>query len=258
MYYFGLYHWRARLRRLLGGVVAFLGVGMAWRKTPSRSILALAIALALPVVVRAIRAGSKLLRPPPWALERYKYDALAAELPLEGATRLLDVGCGTGRSLVALAPHLPAEASVIGLDVFDNRVILGNAPLLARRNAREAGIDVDPMRGDVARLPLASGSQEVVTACRVLHDLPAGDHGRALREIRRVCRPEGVLGVLELPIVPEGVETDPEAYWRELVVEAGFSVERVRRVERTRGGEPYVVLVAEPSKSDTGSSVENA
>lgn len=247
MYYFGLYHWRNRLRRVAVGFVALLGVGAVWRKTPSRLVRALAVALAIPFLSRAGRAGTKLLRPPPWALKRYKYDALATELPLEGATQVLDIGCGTGRSLVALASHLPDDCSVVGLDVFDDRVILGNAPLLARRNAREAGIDVTPVRGDAARLPIADGSQDVATACRVLHDLPASDHGRALEEFRRVCGPDGVLGILELPIVPDGVEDDPETYWRERVTGAGFSVERVKRVDRRRGGEPYVVIVAAPS-----------
>lgn len=247
MYYFGLYHWRSRLRRVVLGFVAFLGVSVVRGKTPSRPVRALTAVLALPALARAGRAGAKLLRPPPWALERYKYDALAAEIPLKGTSRVLDVGCGTGRSLVGLAPSLPEDASVVGLDVFDSRVILGNAPALARRNARKAGIDVTPVRGDAARLPLATASQDVVTACRVLHDLPAEDHGRALREIRRVCEPDGVLGVLELPITPDGVDSDPETYWRERVVEAGFSVKNRKRVGRKRGGEPYIVLVAIPS-----------
>lgn len=247
MYYFGLYHWRRRFRRLAAGICALLVGGAVAHRTSSRPVRVMALALTLPALARAGRAGAKLLRPPPWTLERYKYDALAEELPLEGTTRLLDVGCGTGRSLVGLAPHLAEDCSMIGLDVFDDRVILGNAPLLARRNAREAGIDVTPVRGDAARLPVVGGSQDVVTACRVLHDLPAEDHDDALREIRRVCAPNGVLGVLELPIAPDEVEDGPEIYWLERVTDAGFSVERVKRVDRRRGGEPYVVIVATPS-----------
>lgn len=228
---------------MLLGAAALIGATLVGRNA-SRRTRTLAGVVAIVAIVRAGRASAKLLRPPPWTLERHKYDALVAELPLEGATAVLDVGCGTGRSLVGLAPHLSEDASIVGLDVFDSRVILGNAPALARRNARKAGIDVTPIRGDAARLPVATGSQEVVTACRVLHDLPAEDHGRALEEIRRVCAPDGVLGVLELPIVPEGLERDAETYWRERVTEAGFSVETVKRVKRKRGGEPYVVLVA--------------
>lgn len=249
MYYFGLYHWRRRFRSLAVGFGALAAAGIAWHTAPSRRRRALAMALPIPALVRAGRAGSTLLRPPPWALERYKYDALATELPLENATHLLDVGCGTGRSLVGLELHLPESSSVIGLDVFDDRVILGNAPLLARRNAREAGIEVSPVRGDAARLPMATDTQDVVTACRVLHDLPTEDVKRALREVRRVCVPGGTLGVLELPVVPDDVAADPEAYWRSRVTEAGFSIRLSKRVERHGGGEPYVVIVAEPSPS---------
>lgn len=249
MYYFGLYHWRERFRSLLSALCGLAFSALLWRSRPFRGARVLVALVALGSIGRGTRPLLKLLRPPPWAIERYKYDALFAELPLDRAERVLDVGCGTGRSLVGLAPHVPDDCTAVALDVFDDRVILRNAPLLARRNAREAGIDVGPIRGDAARLPLASGSQDVVTACRLLHDLPAEDHGRALREIRRVCRPDGVLGVLELPITPTGVESDPETYWSERVAEAGFSVEDVKRVERKRSGEPYIVIVAAASPS---------
>lgn len=247
MYYFGLYHWRERSRSLL---LALCGLALAavLRRSPVRGARLLGLFVALGSVDRASRPLSKLLRPPPWTVERYKYDALAVELPLEGASTILDVGCGTGRSLVGLAPQLPDGCTVVGLDVFDDRVILGNAPLLARRNAREAGIDVLPVKGDAARLPVATDTQDVVTACRVLHDLPTGDVGPALREAHRVCAPGGTLGVLELPIVPDGVD-DPEAYWRSRVAEAGFSVERTKGIERPGGGEPYILVVAKPSPS---------
>lgn len=217
---------------------------LSWRVRPSRGARALALTATVVATVRGARTLLRLLRPPPWTVEHGKYEALAAELPLDRAQRVLDVGCGTGRSLVGFAPRVPDGCTVVGLDVFDDRVILGNAPLLARRNAREAGIEVAPVRGDAARLPIATDTQDVVTACRVLHDLPEEDVGRALREARRVCAPGGVLGVLELPIVPDGID-DPEAYWCSRVAEAGFSIRRAKRVERSRG-EPYIVIVAQP------------
>lgn len=189
-------------------------------------------------------AVRQLLSPPPWALDREPYAALASALPFAQADRALDIGCGTGRSLVGLAPRVPDSCTVLGLDVFDDRIILGNGAALARRNGRAAGIDVAPIVGDAARLPVATDSQDVVTACRVLHDLPATEVGPALREVHRVCGPEGVLGVLELPIIPEDTTAAPEEYWPDRISRAGFTITRVERVGREGRAEPYILVIA--------------
>jgi SAM-dependent methyltransferase len=245
-YYFGVYHWRRRLRSLAFATGAVC-LAALFRRRQSLGSTVLAVALAIGATACGARTLSQVLSPPPWAIERCKYDALAARLSLGKSETILDVGCGTGRSLVGLAPHLPSSATVLGLDVFDDRVILGNAPGLARRNAAIAGLDVTPVRGDGTRLPIASGSVDTVTACRVLHDLPAADIEPALRELHRVCGTEGVLGVLELPLVPEGIEADPESYWRKRVLEAGFEIERLDRVDRKGRDSQYVLLIARPA-----------
>ena len=246
-FYFGIYHWRRRLRTLSVALVTGL-VAVALRSTSRRpAVRSLSALVAIWAVARFYRVGKRLSSPPPWVVERYKYDALAEALGLEDTASLLDVGCGTGRSTVALGAHLPPSASVLALDVFDDRVILGNGPALARRNGRLAGLTVVPVRGDASRLPIATGSQERITACRVLHDLPAERVAPALSELKRVCAPEGRVGILELPLTPEGIEDDPERYWRERVLEAGFSIGSLERVERPDGKEPYLVLVAEPT-----------
>ena len=201
-------------------------------------------ARAGPSVESARRDG--YCSPPPWTLDRGSHATLAGALPFAQADHALDIRCGTGRSLVGLAPSVPDSCTVLGLDVFDDRIILGNAPALAERNGREAGIDVTPVIGDAARLPVAIDSQDVVTACRVLHDLPASAVGPALREAHRVCTPQGTLGVLELPIIPEDTTAAPEEYWPDRVSRAGFTVTEVERVPREGRAEPYVLIVATP------------
>ena len=196
--------------------------------------------------VRGATAAQRLLSPPPWTLNHEPYAALASALPFAQADRALDIGCGTGRSLVGLAPSVPESCTVLGLDVFDDRIILGNGPALARRNGRTAGVNVTPIVGGAARLPIATDSQDVVTACRVLHDLPAAEVGSALREAHRVCAPQGTLGVLEVPIVPEDTTANPEEYWPGRISQAGFTVTNVERVPRERGSGPYILVVATP------------
>ncbi|MEF8801059.1 MAG: class I SAM-dependent methyltransferase [Halolamina sp.] len=239
-YYFGIYHWRRRGRRLLGAVALVIAGLVVGRRDG-----ALAKATALTLVAAGAKRGrgplDRLLSPPPWQPDDWKYRALREAMPYAEAEQALDVGCGTGRSLVGLAPAVPERCRLLGLDVFDDRVILGNGPTLARRNAAEAGLDAGVVAGDAARLPLASGSQDVVTACRVLHDLPRAAAESALLEARRVLQPDGTLGVLELPI-PHDSAADPLDYWERLVADAGFAVEEAREVEA--GG--YYLLVATP------------
>ncbi|MFT4922619.1 MAG: ubiquinone/menaquinone biosynthesis C-methylase UbiE [Haloarculaceae archaeon] len=223
-YYFGLYHWRRRFRRLLGGVAGIVTGVLIWRHTRSRLLHLGALGLVVAGANRARRPLQSLFDPPPWVVRTTKYADLAASLPVPEEGRVLDIGCGTGRSLVGLADDLPPEAEVVGLDVFDDRVILGNGPRLAARNARVAGLDPAVVEGDAARLPVADDSMDVVTACRVLHDLPKADAETALAECHRVLRPDGRLGVLELPI-PHDADADPDDYWRALLSAAGFTIE---------------------------------
>lgn len=255
-YYFGIYHWRSRLRRLGIALAAIPIAAFVGGRSRSSVVRLVAPLVAVAAAGRAARTLEKLFSPPPWGVERYKYDALVDAIApaFPGTERLLDVGCGTGRSLVGLAPHLPASCDVTGLDVFDDRVILGNGPALARRNARIDGLSVEPVRGDVASLPVADRSQDVVTACRVFHDLSAAAVDPALCECARVCSRDGVLGVLEIPTTPDGVDRDPEPYWTERIAAAGFRLERVERLARRDGGEPYLIVVATPEDGVAGAS----
>ncbi|QRV16395.1 class I SAM-dependent methyltransferase [Haloterrigena salifodinae] len=250
-YNFGVYHWRRRFRSIAAALVAaVLGVAVR-RRTNDARVRLTAAGATIGAAVYAVRVLRRLLSPPPWALERAKYDALAVRLPLADADRVLDVGCGTGRSLVGLAPYVSPDADVLGFDVFDDRVILGNGPALARRNGTRASLAVTPVAGDSAALPFADDSIPVVTACRVLHDLEAPAADRTLREIRRVCDPDGALGVLELPLTPDGVSRHPESYWTDRVTAAGFRIGSLERLERDTGNH-YLVIVATPRIGSDG------
>lgn len=238
-YNFGVYHWRRRLRAVAGGL-AGLVVGVAlWRRGRVWSRLAGAV-LVFAGVNRLRDPLQRVLDPPPWSLEGSKYERLAADLDLEPDERLLDVGTGTGRSLVGQSPAVPGSVTTTALDVFDARVILGNGPRLASRNASRAGLDVRVLRGDATTLPIGTDTQDAVTISRVLHDLPDEPSAdAALAESRRVLAPDGRLGVLEVPVAHDD-EADPLAYWRERIEAAGFEVDTAEWVDG------YLLFHAEP------------
>jgi SAM-dependent methyltransferase len=89
--------------------------------------------------------------------------------------RLVDCGCGTGNNLQLLRPY----GRAIGFDLTS----MG----LAR--ARAAGLAV--CRGDVTRIPLASGAFDVATSFDVLQCVEADV--TAVSEMARILKPGGVL-----------------------------------------------------------------
>jgi demethylmenaquinone methyltransferase/2-methoxy-6-polyprenyl-1,4-benzoquinol methylase len=115
-------------------------------------------------------------------LDRRWRDATARAVVRPG-DRVLDACCGTGD--LALA-DLNAGGRVTGLD-FSERML---------QRARTKSADVEWVEGDALSLPFEDGSFDAVTVgfgVRNLDDLEAG-----VRELRRVLRPGGRIGILEI------------------------------------------------------------
>ncbi|GAA0587934.1 hypothetical protein GCM10010172_86170 [Paractinoplanes ferrugineus] len=95
----------------------------------------------------------------------------------------LDVGCGTGRALPALAAAVGPGGRVLGLDL---------TPAMLRA-ARDAGRDevADLVIADARRLPVPDAAAGVVFAAGLVHHLPSPSAG--LTELARVTRPGGKL-----------------------------------------------------------------
>ena len=118
--------------------------------------------------------------------------------------RLLDVGCGPGTITMDLAELLGSTGRVTALEVTEEALDL------ARKEAgRHGSGNVDFVTGDAEALDLPDDSFDVVHAHQVLQHL--ADPVAALREMRRVCRPGGLVAVRDSdyssfawwPAVPE-------------------------------------------------------
>jgi SAM-dependent methyltransferase len=103
-------------------------------------------------------------------------ELLADEINGRDSVRILDVGCGTGANVSAfdrLGEATGIDASMDALHFCQSRGV--------------QRVALSP----VEDLPFAGGAFHVVTALDVLEH--TDDDLRALREIRRICRPDGLL-----------------------------------------------------------------
>ena len=131
--------------------------------------------------------------------------------------RVLDVGCGPGTITVGFADRV-APGEVVGIDPAE--AVLDEA----RRFAAERQADAQHARvafrvGDVYSLEFADDSFDVVHAHQVLQHLT--DPVAALREMRRVTRPGGLVavrdgdyGAMTWHPASEGLELWSETYHR--------------------------------------------
>jgi len=104
---------------------------------------------------------------------------------LRATDRLLDVGAGPGTITADLAGFV---AEVVALEITDEAAALTRAGL-TQRGVTNAEVRV----GDVQALDLPDGTFDVVHAHQVLQHV--ADPVGALREMARVTRPGGVIGV---------------------------------------------------------------
>ncbi len=151
---------------------------------------------------------------------------------------VLDIGCGEGGALLALAAALP-RGRIVGLDVEPRSVEV------AARRIREAGLEgrVRAQLADARDLALQS-EFDLVTMIQVLHELDPAIRPEVLRRAHDALRPGGILLIVDEPYpndaagfrdAPVSVLTQfVEAFWgntflsmdeqKAMVQQAGFQV----------------------------------
>lgn len=124
--------------------------------------------------------------------DRVTLQALLPLVPSEWT--VADLGCGTGNAAELLAPVV---RRVIAVDQSE--------PMIAAARKRLERFDnVEFVRGDLERLPIADGECDAAVCVLVLHHIP--DPGVVCAEMARVLRPGGVALIVDM------VEHDRSAY----------------------------------------------
>jgi ubiquinone/menaquinone biosynthesis C-methylase UbiE len=162
-----------RARALLGAAaLATLGAALWWRKNPS-----------------ACPYGQRFWVEAPHPI--ITRDRLREVLGPAPGERILEIGPGTGYYTLDMADWTGPQGTV---EIFDLQQDFLDHTM---RRAAERGLEnVIPTQGDATRLPYEDSSMDAVVLTAVLGEIP--DRRAALREIRRVLKPEGRLVVGEL------------------------------------------------------------
>jgi demethylmenaquinone methyltransferase/2-methoxy-6-polyprenyl-1,4-benzoquinol methylase len=124
-------------------------------------------------------------------LWRARVARILAPILKRGDAVVLDLCCGTGDLALALARA--GEARVIGADFAH--------PMLVQANSKSGG-KIKFLEADALGLPFADGSFDLVTAAFGFRNLANYEDG--LREMMRVLKPGGTLGILEFTEPPDG------------------------------------------------------
>src|SRR6476620_1954992 len=137
------------------------------------------------------------------------WDEVIDGLHLRGNERVLDMGCGRGAVLTAVATRLKT-GRVTGIDLWSTHDQSGNAREVTRQNAALEGVGdrIDIETGDMRALPFPDETFDVVVSSLAIHNISSNEaRARAVTEAWRVLKPGGRLAMADIRVTGRYAKT---------------------------------------------------
>jgi len=123
-------------------------------------------------------------------------DKLIERSGIKPGMTVIDLGCGNGAYTNFVARAVGKQGKVYAVDI-QTAMLRGLENKLARAENQDIK-NVELKKANAYDLPLEDGSIDLVYMVTVLQEIP--DRDRALREVSRVLKPDGILAVSEIVI----------------------------------------------------------
>ena len=180
---------------IFGSLAALSGLGaaIAWWRMPSQ-----AAAPTLYFVLFLANTTSFF-----YTTRRGKFlewDRILDRTHLVGDEMVLDMGCGRGAVLTAVARRL-TTGRVTGVDIWSTTDQSGNAMDVALRNASREGVSdrVHIQTADMRALPFPDATFDLVVSSLAIHNIRSNaDRKRAISEGFRVLKPGGRVVIADI------------------------------------------------------------
>ena len=159
------------------------------------------IVLGVLILIRVIKKLYPMPAPPfiGWYLDSNMRrwlqppDKMIERSGIRQGMKVLDLGCGSGAFTTFVARTVGEEGKIYAVDIQPTMLQQLERKLAKPENQDISNIELK--QASAYALPFAEASLDLAYMVTVLPEIP--DRGRALREIRRVLKPSGILAVTE-------------------------------------------------------------